>query len=171
MLPFFSILLIAVILLGWLTYKIHRKNAQYDKTPNKALNLDNLPASISTEQENLLQKVADFSGSNIITPYNIKTFLADKITENFAKMSGWDKWTADYHIMPRQEERQRSALNSQIMSIVSLDKTKGQACVHGESGLDYNIDSNGCSCSDFQTRQLPCKHMYFVSFQVNDDKE
>ncbi len=171
MLPFIIVLLIAAILLGWLAYKMLSRNAQYNRNTNRVFDLDNLPTNISPEKEKMLHRIADFSGSKIITPYIMKTFLADKTAENFAKIPGWEKWTAECHLRIGQDERERCALYSETMRIISFNATTGEAQVQDESGLDFNIDSNGCSCCDFQTRQLPCKHMYFVSFQVNDDKE
>ena len=72
--------------------------------------------------------------------------------------------------MVGQEERQKRALYSQTMRIINFDPITGQALVHGESGQDYDVNGMGCSCKDFRVRKLPCKHMYFVSFNINDEK-
>ena len=123
-----------------------------------------------SDQKEFLHKVAEFTGSNKVTQYNIQAFLADNTAKDFAKIPGWDKWTADYHLKVGQEERQHRALYSDVMHIISFDETTGKACVHGESGQDYNVNGNGCSCKDFQVRKLPCKHMYFVSFNNDNDE-
>lgn len=172
---FFIIIFVATILIGWIAYNIKDAELQNSKSKRRkktdsAFDINNLPPNMPSDQKEFLHKVAEFTGSNKVTQYNIQAFLADNTAKDFAKIPGWDKWTADKHLMVGQEERQKRALYSQTMRIINFDPTTGQALVHGESGQDYEVSGKGCSCKDFRVRKLPCKHMYFVSFNINDEK-
>lgn len=175
MLGFIITLMLCVVFVGWITFNIHnteveKQQQKHRRKNSNNFNINDLPQDMSVVQKGFLHKVADFTGSDYVTPYNIQAFLADSTAKDFAKIPGWEKWTADYHLRVGQEERQRRALYSDVMHIISFDKTTGKAHVHGESGQDYNVDGNGCSCQDFQVRKLPCKHMYFVSFNNDNDE-
>ena len=162
MLRFIITLLLCAAFIGWIFFNIHSKETenQQQKRRNKTsnnFNINDLPQDMPAAQKNFLHKVSNFTGSDCVTPYNIRTFLANSTAKDFAKIPGWEKWTTDYHLKVGQEERQRRALYSDVMHIISFDETTGKARVHGESGQDYNVDGNGCSCQDFQVRKLPCK--------------
>lgn len=176
MLSFFIVIFIVVLFCGWIAYNIHstdiqNRNAKRRRKTDSAFDINNLPPGMPSDQKDFLHKVAAFTGSNKVTQYNIQAFLADNTAKDFAKIPGWSKWTADYHLMVGQEERQKRALYSQTMRLIDFNPTTGQALVHGESGQDYKVSGKGCSCKDFRVRKLPCKHMYFVSFNVNDDNK
>ncbi|SHG89602.1 SWIM zinc finger family protein [Tepidibacter thalassicus] len=53
-------------------------------------------------------------------------------------------------------------IKPQNVSVNSKEKT---AKIIGSSGI-YNVTLNSCTCYDFETRQLPCKHIYRLAFEL-----
>lgn len=75
----------------------------------------------------------------------------------------WEQWS-DKHTEPDQLKRQGSATTNKLTP-VSIDPIKGTATFKGSSGL-YNTSLSECECTDFQRRNLPCKHMYRLSHEL-----
>lgn len=76
----------------------------------------------------------------------------------------WSKWsrkTHDIHEMPQQRERRLSAMHEDMR--VKRHIFGGNATVYGSTGTPYVVTLRSCSCSDFEKRQLPCKHMYLLA--------
>ena len=93
---FFIILFFVAILIVWIVYNINDAEVQNSKSKRRkktdsAFDINNLPPGMPTDQKDFLHKVADFTGSNKVTQYNIQAFLADNTAKDFAKIPGWDK--------------------------------------------------------------------------------
>ncbi len=84
----------------------------------------------------------------------------EKLAADFARV-GWSAWGYAIHRMAGQDDRIQRAIHSKEMRLLSFDAETRTAIVLGERGATYTIDSKGCSCLDFSSRGLPCKHMYF----------
>lgn len=48
---------------------------------------------------------------------------------------------------------------------VALDVEHKSAKITGTDGV-YDVTLDNCTCYDFQARQLPCKHMYRLAFEL-----
>lgn len=48
---------------------------------------------------------------------------------------------------------------------ISLNPEIKTAIVEGSSGT-YNVSLDECTCFDFESKQLPCKHMYRLAFEL-----
>lgn len=44
-----------------------------------------------------------------------------------------------------------------------VDRNKGKAVFVGTTGGDYKTTLDKCTCPDFQKREMPCKHMYYLA--------
>ncbi|MBQ8947789.1 MAG: SWIM zinc finger family protein [Lachnospiraceae bacterium] len=44
-----------------------------------------------------------------------------------------------------------------------VDRISGKAVFVGSTGGDYKTTLNKCTCPDFQKRNMPCKHMYYLA--------
>ena len=80
--------------------------------------------------------------------------------EDAFRSIGWNYWTHDQHMSDGQYKRLYNALNDKRMDIVSIDYEKQSGII--SSSEVYEVSGSGCSCSDFEYRGLPCKHMYFL---------
>lgn len=73
---------------------------------------------------------------------------------------GWNKWSKEDHESDGQYSRLQKSYTDK-MKLVSIDHTAKSGQVFGSSL--YDIDLEGCSCSDYSYRNKPCKHMYFLA--------
>ncbi len=48
---------------------------------------------------------------------------------------------------------------------ITLDTEHKSAKIMGTDGV-YDVTLDNCTCYDFQARQLPCKHMYRLAFEL-----
>lgn len=87
------------------------------------------------------------------------------IKEAFTQI-GWNNWDDDAFLSDGQYERLVKAYYDKKMSVVevSADKKFGKVL----SSSEYTISPNGCTCSDFSYRKLPCKHMFFYILNCNN---
>jgi len=108
--------------------------------------------TLSCQQEN-----------EIINDIIIDDAILDKIIKRFNSIPNWKKYRRNTHNTPEQIIRMKRAMYGGAMRILDFDAATGTAFVHGQSYQDYQVDAHGCSCEDFQRRNKPCKHMYFVA--------
>jgi len=47
-----------------------------------------------------------------------------------------------------------------------IDKERGIAVFFGEDQPTYQTSIRSCSCTDFQQREIPCKHMYRLAMEL-----
>lgn len=48
---------------------------------------------------------------------------------------------------------------------ITIDPEKQTAIIIGSEGT-YNVTLNQCNCFDYETRKLPCKHMYRLMHEL-----
>lgn len=117
----------------------------------------------------LLQRVQKAEKAKQERAREQRTEIYRKFAEDFAKV-GWSAWGYAIHMMPDQRPRMEKGIYSRSMKLLSYDANLHSACVLGERGAVYYIDEGGCSCPDFRTRRLPCKHMYFAVIEIQNEK-
>lgn len=66
-------------------------------------------------------------------------------------------WDVSVHSLPDQLGRIRRAKS---VKIISYDDTTRTAIVAGSKGHTYTTTFDGCTCGDYISKHLPCKHMY-----------
>lgn len=74
------------------------------------------------------------------------------------------KWNNTIHEDHEQIKRiaNMKKIKSQNISVNFDDKT---AMVVGSKG-SYDVSLDNCTCYDYDTRQLPCKHIYRLAFEL-----
>lgn len=75
----------------------------------------------------------------------------------------WEQW-ADKHLNPEQTKRQSSAAGSKLTPI-SIDTVNFSGTFKGSCG-QYSTTLSECECIDFHRRELPCKHMYRLAYEL-----
>ena len=73
-------------------------------------------------------------------------------------------WAADVHETEEQTKRIASSKTSSCTP-ASLDKNNCCASFRGRRG-SYETHLDGCTCTDFSRRSLPCKHIYRLAFEL-----
>lgn len=82
---------------------------------------------------------------------------------NFLKK--WDNWDISIHEDEAQIARQGKALSYPFD--FKIDETAETARFSSTSDLPYyETTLTECTCYDFQTRQLPCKHIYRLAVEL-----
>ena len=94
----------------------------------------------------------------------------EMLAADFARV-GWPAWGYAAHRAEGQDERIQRAINSRKMQLIGYDPGSKTATVQGERGALYEITPQGCSCPDFASRGLPCKHMYFAAMEIPNDAD
>ena len=74
-------------------------------------------------------------------------------------------WNNADHNDVDQINRQKYARNKKRLTVVSLDKDLQRGVFDGTSGR-YETSFEHCTCSDFELRKLPCKHMYKLAYEL-----
>lgn len=94
----------------------------------------------------------------------------EMLAADFARV-GWPAWGYSAHLAAGQDDRIKRAINSRNMHLIGYNADTKVATVQGERGAIYEITPKGCSCPDFATRSLPCKHMYFAAMEIPESAE
>ena len=64
------------------------------------------------------------------------------------------------------EQIKRIAFSQRIKPAnVSINSADEAARIVGTDGI-YTVTLNNCTCYDFESRQLPCKHIYRLAFKL-----
>lgn len=90
----------------------------------------------------------------------IDTITATDVAEKAmaeAKDSAFSKWDVSVHSTTDQLNRIRRSASVKIISYESDTQT---AVVAGSGKSTYSTSFSACTCGDFISRRLPCKHMY-----------
>lgn len=74
-------------------------------------------------------------------------------------------WDVSVHFRKEQQDR---VLRSKSVKILQYDEHKQIAETSGSKGAVYITSFSDCTCRDFKTRLLPCKHMYKLAMQYGD---
>lgn len=72
----------------------------------------------------------------------------------------WDRWSKEDHKSDGQYSRLQKSYTDK-MKLISINHAAKSGQVFGSSL--YDINREGCSCSDYSYRNKPCKHMYFLA--------
>lgn len=76
----------------------------------------------------------------------------------------FNKWEKSIHDTPEQKIRVYRALHDNL-SICRFTGNESAEIV-GTSGEIYQVTLQNCTCPDFEERQQPCKHMYFLAKEL-----
>lgn len=93
----------------------------------------------------------------------IDTAIATKMAnaaEATLMSSKFAMWNKEVHASPKQVDRIKRAAS---VKIVSYDPITETAIIKGSKNYEYETSFFSCTCGDFVSRRLPCKHMYKVA--------
>ena len=98
--------------------------------------------------------------------HEINEKIISSITADFATMDDWNSWDSSTHHKPGQFDRLKRAVEQNRIETVAYDSAYKVAKIKGTSGNYYITGPYGCSCWDYKTRLLPCKHMYHLAIRL-----
>lgn len=130
----------------------------------------NPPPNLSSDFVELLQKVAVFCGTRYITQADIKKYTIHSIASDFESMPGWNIWDASIHEAEGQYERLERAAMDRKITTLCYDSSYKLAKIQGRTNT-YLTNCRRCSCPDYRSRRLPCKHMYILAMELDGDVE
>lgn len=73
-------------------------------------------------------------------------------------------WSENIHKSETQQKRMANAASSALTPI-DVDYKNKTATFSGHHGI-YQTTLDSCSCRDFYTRKLPCKHIYRLAHEI-----
>lgn len=79
------------------------------------------------------------------------------------------KWENSIHNTNEQKERIEASRDKRIVHNI-IEYESNYAKFTDESGT-YETTLNTCTCQDFKDRQLPCKHIYRLAFELNEKQD
>lgn len=80
------------------------------------------------------------------------------------KMSDWPE---NIHSDFEQVQRILLAKSKKIQNeIIDFNDDLKIMRIQGSGKEPYSVTLNNCTCSDFEHRKLPCKHMYALAFRL-----
>lgn len=80
-------------------------------------------------------------------------------------MSLFNCWDNEIHKSVDQMKRIISAQKIKA-SDIKLDRSSETAIIQGSGSEPYRVTLNSCTCFDFESRKLPCKHIYRLSSEL-----
>ncbi len=80
--------------------------------------------------------------------------------------NGWEKWSGK-HISEGQIARQRRSLEETTPIIIRIGDEISGVFVSRYWSRIYDTTLQSCTCPDFTSTQLPCKHMYRLFYEAN----
>ena len=98
---------------------------------------------------------------------NYNEIIMQKMGEDFQAL-GWDVWDPSVHRANGQLDRIRRAATDKRLIIIKRDGSTFD--IKGTEGNVYTVSGEGCSCPDFRTRGLPCKHMYLLAIALSEEE-
>lgn len=105
--------------------------------------------------------------STVQSQPNYNEIIIQKMSEDFQSL-GWDVWDPSVHRASGQLDRIRRAATDKRLSAIEYNGSLGTTTVKGANGDTYTVSSESCSCPDFCTRKLPCKHMYLLAMDLQE---
>lgn len=125
--------------------------------------------SIISQQSEELKKLDELSSLKEFVSSHLPLFDSHmaNIHSNFEQLQKlWaDTWGFSIHDEPYQIERQDRACDK-CYTPLSLDVSTSSGCFRGRES-DYSTTLVWCSCTDFQRRALPCKHIYRLAHEFD----
>lgn len=82
---------------------------------------------------------------------------------NFEKI--WSQWDG-LHDSGDQLKRQKSSSEKKLTPI-SVNPEQGTGIFKGSGKSDYSTTLSNCTCIDFSRREIPCKHMYRLAYELS----
>ena len=77
------------------------------------------------------------------------------------------KWEPSIHDDFEQVKRMESARKLK-KDIVEIDREAKRIRIQGSAGKPYHSTLDKCDCMDFIKRNLPCKHIYCLAFELGE---
>lgn len=77
----------------------------------------------------------------------------------------FDKWDSSIHDTPEQIKRRINACKIKS-SDIELDFNHSSAIIVGSGEEPYHVTLDNCTCYDFLSRDLPCKHIYRLALEL-----
>lgn len=74
-------------------------------------------------------------------------------------------WQSEIHSAEAQKKRMISA-TSAALTPIEVDYETKSATFSGRHGV-YQTTLDSCTCHDFHTRHLPCKHIYRLAYEID----
>lgn len=75
------------------------------------------------------------------------------------------KWNESIH--SDLEQLKRIASSSSLKpSQIQINKEEQSAIIQGSGSSPYEVTLDTCTCFDFESRQLPCKHIYRLASEL-----
>lgn len=100
---------------------------------------------------------------------NYNEIIMQKMGEDFQAL-GWDVWDPSVHRANGQLDRIRRAATDKRLTVIEYDGDFGTATIKGAEGNTYTVSGERCTCPDFRTRGLPCKHMYLLAMALSEEE-
>lgn len=109
----------------------------------------------------MLERIKVLLPSDFLTSLSEMTIsnLEKELTESETILDYWHN--EDIHFAEGQEIRQTRSRQVNLPFLVDAENKIYQ--IHGASIEPYRVSLLHCSCKDFASRGLPCKHMYRVA--------
>lgn len=79
----------------------------------------------------------------------------------------WAQWGDHLQYKPQQDRRDRALSGDLMPDVVDLEKKC--ATFLGSNGKKYGTTLIGCTCPDFEEREKPCKHIYWLANELGLD--
>lgn len=170
---FFLLIVVALLLFAKSTSSkesksTHQTMRSNTSAINSGFDIQNLPSSMSADKQAKLREIAEYCGTRYVTSNEIKRYTLHCINEDFQSMDGWAEWDGSIHEAAGQYERVGRAAKGDI-EVLAYDSQFKIAKVSGSAGKVYLASFRHCSCPDFRERHLPCKHMYALRMELDDD--
>lgn len=80
-------------------------------------------------------------------------------------MSEFIFWDNEVHKSVDQIKRIISAQKIKS-SEIEIDQLSESATIKGSGSNPYHVTLNSCTCFDFESRKLPCKHIYRLASEL-----
>ena len=82
-------------------------------------------------------------------------------------MTTFGNWEPELNDDFQQVKRILSAQSRKMeREVVDFDEENQTIVMQGSSDESYTATLNECTCMDFSIRRRPCKHMYYLAFQL-----
>lgn len=110
-----------------------------------------------SESNGRIRKIKDNAIEQIKEQQNRVLALVE---QDFVQL-GWKRWTSEILHMDEQLRRLAESAEDTELELIGFDNKTHDAIVKDK--VNYLVSGTGCSCPDFTSRGLPCKHMYFLA--------
>lgn len=125
--------------------------------------MPNIYAPLLSETHTKIKKIRRESFNRITETQNLALL---QVGQDFAAL-GWNRWTPEQLTAEGQFERLEQSVTDTGLNIIEIDEKSGIGKIEDNSRL-YTVSGEGCSCTDYIYRGLPCKHMFFLTSTLID---